>query len=90
MASMAQTVRQCSAEAHEATTAMPSWMAMDESTVRWQSTARARQHLPFNPVGAGVDISSIISSYNSSLAGVDRHDTLLVPEQQVLAEDVLR
>ena len=87
---MAQTVRRRSAEACEATTGMPSLMAMDESTVRWQGMGGVRSRSPFKPMGAGVEISSMVSSYNSSLAGIDRHDTLLVPEQQVLPEDVLR
>ena len=69
-------------------------MAMDESTVRWQGMGGVRSRSPFKPInqsmGAGVEISSMVSSYNSSLAGIDRHDTLLVPEQQVLPEDVLR
>ena len=75
-ASMAQTVRRRSAEACEATTGMPSLMAMDESTVRWQGMGGVRSRSPFKPMGAGVEISSMVSSYNSSLAGIDS-DTIL-------------
>ena len=73
---MAQTVRRRSAEACEATTGMPSLMAMDESTVRWQGMGGVRSRSPFKPMGAGVEISSMVSSYNSSLAGIDS-DTIL-------------
>ena len=90
MACLAQTVLRRSVEAYEATAVVPSLMGVDELTVRWQGTARVLRRLPFKPVGAGVEIYSILSSYNSSLGGVDRCDTLLVLEQQVLPEDVLR
>ena len=84
------TVRRRSVEVYEATADMPSWMGMDESTERWQGTARVRQRIPVKPVGAGTNIPSILSLYNSSPGGVDICDALVVPEQQVLPEDVLR
>ena len=92
-ASLAQTVRRRSVEAFEATTGMPSLMAVDESIMRWLGMVRVRTATlshQSSAVGAGVKQSSILSSYNSYLAGVDRHNTLLVPEQLVLPEDSLR
>ena len=87
---MASTVRRHSRQAYEAPAVTPSMMAMDESTVRWQGRPRAWQGLPRKPERAGLEISSIISLYNSSSAGIDRHDALVVLEQRVLPEDVLR
>ena len=65
-------------------------VATDERSVRWQGTVRARQHLNLKPEGARIEINPLLSLYNHSLAGVDRHDALVVPQQQVLPEDVLR
>ena len=65
-------------------------MSIDESTARFRGRAWARKHLPLMPEGAGVDINYVLSHYNSFLGGVDGHDTLLVPQQRVLPEDVLR
>ena len=65
-------------------------MATDESTTRWQGTARVRQRLDFAPERSGINISSIISHYNTSFAGVDRQDALVVSQRRVLPEDVLR
>ena len=87
---LGHTVRQCSAQAHKATAVTTSIMTMDESIMRCQGTPRARQRLVRKPEGAGIETSSIISYYNSSFAGVDRYDTLAVPQQSVLPEDVLR
>ena len=42
--------------------------------MRWQGRPQAWQGLPRRPVRAGVETSSIISLYNSSFAGIDRHD----------------
>ena len=47
-ASLAQTVRRRSVEAFEATTGMPSLMAVDESIMRWLGMVRVRQHYPIN------------------------------------------
>ena len=90
MASLAHTVRRRSAEAHEATEEMPSMLAMDEAMERWRGTPQARQGLPRPPIRAGVNISTIISLYNSSLGSVDIHDTLVMPQWRVLPEDVVR
>jgi hypothetical protein len=87
---MAGTVQRRSVQAYEATAVVPAMLAMDECTVRWQGKAQARQGLPRKPVGAGVHVSSILSHYHHSFAGVDRHDALAVLRQQVLPEDVLR
>lgn len=91
---LAHTVRRRSTRAHEAPAVIPSSMAMDESDTRWQGRARVRQGLPRKPEGAGVEISPMISMYNSSMAGVDRSDARVVSrvvfEQQVLPEDVIR
>ena len=83
-------MRRHSAQAHEATAVWPSIMASDESTVRWQGTARVRQRLAFAPEHSGINISSILSLYNTSFAGVDRHNALVVSPRQGLPEDVLR
>ena len=77
-------------QAHEATVVVPSFMTMDESTARWQGTPRVQQRLAFVPEHSGINISSILSHYNTSFAGVDRHDALVVSQRQVLPEDVLR
>ena len=87
---LGHTVRRRLAQAHEATTVMPSMVATDESITRWQGTARAWQGLRRKPEGAGIEISSVISLYNGSCGGVDLHDTLVVPQLRVLPEDVLR
>ena len=86
----AGTVWRRSVQAFEATAVVPAMLAIDECTVRWQGKARAWQGLPRKPVGAGAHVSSILSHYNSSFAGVDRLDTLVVHELQMLPEDVLR
>ena len=65
-------------------------MATDESMTCWQGTARVRQRLAFKPEPYGIEISSILSHYNTSYAGVDRHDALVVSQRQVPPEDVLR
>ena len=81
-------------QAHEATAVVPSIMTMDESTARWQGTPLAQQRLAFVPKHSGINISSILSLYNTSFAGVDRHacrhDALVVSPRQGLPEDVLR
>ena len=87
---LAHTVRRRSMQAYEATAVMPSMMAMDEFTTRWQGTARARQGLPRKPEGAGIEINSVTSLYNTSFGDADWHDTLVVPQPRVLPEDVLR
>ena len=72
---------------------MPSIMTMDESAASLQSTARARQHLPFVSELSAINISSIISLYNGSFAGVDIHGAkraLVEVSRRVLPEDVLR
>ena len=65
-------------------------MAIDEGTFRFQGTALARRGLRLKPEGSGVQINSILSLYNQSYGGVDRHDALVLPQQHVLPEDVLR
>ena len=77
-------------QAHEATAVVPSIMTMDESTARWQVTPRVQQRLAFVPEHSVINISSILSLYNTSFAGVDRHDALVVSPRQGLPEDVLR
>ena len=77
-------------QAHEATAVVPSIMTMDESTARWQGTPLAQQRLAFVPKHSGINISSILSLYNTSFAGMDRHDALVVSSRQGLPEDVLR
>ena len=69
---------------------MPSILDMDESTAPWQGTGRARLRLGFMPERSGANISSILSLYNSSYAGMDRHNALVLPQRRVLPEDVLR
>ena len=63
---------------------------MDEQTEPWQGMGRARRRLGFMPERSGVNISSILSLYNSSFAGVGRHNALVQPHRRVLPEDVLR
>ena len=65
-------------------------MSIDESTARFLCRTWARKRLPLMPEGAGFDINSVFSYYNSFLGRVDGHDTLMVPQQRVLPEDVLR
>ena len=77
-------------QAHEATAVVPSIMTMDESTARWQGTTRVQDHLAFAPEHSCINISSILSLYNASFAGVDRRDALVVSPRQGLPEDVLR
>ena len=77
-------------QAYEATAVMPSMMAMDESTTRLQGTARAQQGLRRIPEGAGIEINSVRAHNNLCFGGVDRRDSLVVPQQRVLPEDVLR
>ena len=77
-------------QAHEAPAVTTSMMAMNEPTVRWDGTACVWQGLSRKPEGAGIEICSIYSHYNSLFAGIGRHDALLAFEQQVLPEDVLR
>jgi hypothetical protein len=65
-------------------------MVIDECTLRFQGMASARRGLRLKPEGSGVEINSILSLYNQSYGGVDRHDALVVLQQRVLPEDVLR
>ena len=66
-------------------------LVIDECASRWQGKAQAWQGLPRKPVGAGVQVSTVLSHYNCSYASIDRHDALVVHQQQVLLpEDVLR
>ena len=81
-----QTVRRRSEQAHE----VAAVMVIDEPTLRFQDTAWARRRLPLMPEGTGINISSIISDYNHFLGGVDHRDATLLPQQHLLAEDVLR
>ena len=83
-------VRRCLVQAHEATAVVPSIMTMDESIARWQGTPRVQQRLTFVPEHSRINISSILSLYNTSFASVDRHDALVVSPRQGLPEDVLR
>ena len=64
--------------------------AIDEFTLRFQSRAWARRGLPSKLMKAGIDIPTILAVYNQSMSGVDRHDALVVLQERVLPEDVLR
>ena len=69
---------------------MPAVVGIDELMVSFRGTARARRGLRSMPEGIGVEISFTLSDYNQFYGGVDRHDALMVPQQRVLPEDVLR
>ena len=65
-------------------------MVIDESTARFQGTARARRRLFSKPESDGFEIPFTLAHYNQSYGGVDRHNVLVVPQEQMLPEDVLR
>ena len=77
-------------QAHKATAVVPSIMTMDESSTRWQGTPPVQQRLAFVAEHSRINIPPILSLYNTSFAGVDRHDALVVSPRQGLPEDVLR
>lgn len=87
---LTHTVRRRLVQAHKATAVVPSIMTMHESPARWQGTPRVQQRLAFLPEHSRINISSILSLYNTSFAGVDRHNALVVSPRQGLPEDVLR
>ena len=65
-------------------------MGIDECTKRFEGSAWATRRLPLAPERDGINMPFTIAHYNQSYGGIDRHDALLVPEQRVLPEDVLR
>ena len=83
-------VRRRSEQAHEAAAVMPQLLAIDEGTVAFRGTARVWQGVPRKPGRAGIEITSMISIYNTPRTSVDLHDALRDPQRRVQPEDVLR
>ena len=54
---------------------------------RWAGAACGAHDIP---EGAGIEINSVRAHNNLCFGGVDRRDSLVVPQQRVLPEDVLR
>ena len=89
-ASLTHTVPQRSMPTLQSTVVLSSTMAIDQRSARWQGTRRARQYLSLKSEDAGFEINAVISLYNCVLTGFNRHDALVLPQQQRLPEDVLR
>ena len=89
-ASLTHTVPQRSMPTLQSTVVLSSTMAIDQRSARWQGTRRDRQYLGLKSEDAGFEINAVISLYNCALTGFDRHDALVLPQQQRLPEDVLR
>ena len=73
---------------------MPSLLPTDEPVVRWRGTARVWQGKVRMPETPGVDMAATLVHYSSSWGTrglhLDMHDDLLVRQQRILPEDVLR
>ena len=80
------TTRQRSEQAYE----VAAVVGTDELMVSFRGTARARRSLVRMPEGVGVECSFTLSDYNMFYGGIDRHDALVVRQERVLPEDVLR
>ena len=65
-------------------------MATGWSTERSQGTARVQQRLAFATEHSSFNISTTLSHYNTSFAGVVIDNDLLVSQRQLLPEDALR
>ena len=74
----------------EQTSEVDAVTVIDGSTACFQGTARARRCLFSKPESAGFEIPFTLAHYNYSYGGVDRLDVLVVPQEQMLPEDVLR
>ena len=67
------------------------WLLItDDSVVRWRGTARVWQVMPRGPKTPGVNMVAMLAHYNSLCGSVDMHNDLLLRQQRMLPEDVLR
>ena len=66
-ASLTHTVPQRSMPTLQSTVVLSSTMAIDQRSVRWQGTRRARQYLSLKSEDAGFEINAFFSLYNRAL-----------------------
>jgi hypothetical protein len=69
---------------------MPSLLPIDEPMVRWRGMSRVWQGMIRMPETPGVDMAATLAHYNSSWGTWNMHDDLLVRQQRMLPEEVLR